>query len=63
MMTITYEDLQRCRKRHADLYRFEGMLKAFDPANMPGEIFFDEDAIRQRLRSANIGRANLHDNI
>lgn len=49
-MVITYKELQLYRKRHAELYRLEKMLEAFDPADMPGEIFFDGDAIRRGLQ-------------
>ena len=49
-MTITYKELQLCRELCAEWYEFEKRLNTFDPADMPGEIFFDGDAIRQGLQ-------------
>ena len=49
-MAITYKELQRCRDLCAQLYKFEKALESFNPADMPDEIFFDADAIRQGLQ-------------
>ena len=50
MMTISYKELQLCRERYAELYEFKKRLEAFDSADVPDELFFDEDAIWQELQ-------------
>lgn len=52
MMAVTYEELQLYRERCAKWYEFEKRLEAIDRADMPGEIFFDADAIRQGLKKS-----------
>ena len=56
-MTISHKELQLCRDLFAQRYQFEKRLEAFDSADMPGEIFFDGDAIWRGLQKK-AGEAN-----
>ena len=58
-MTITYKELQLCRERCAKWYEFEKRLEAFNPTDMPGEIFFDGDAIRQNTQKKRVRHNEL----
>ena len=58
-MAVTYEELQLYRERCAKWYEFEKRLEAIDRADMPGEIFFDADAIRQGLKKKQVRHNEL----